>query len=424
MNGEIILSKFLTPSNRKILKYSFFSSLLELYEFALYGVMLSILSKKFFPGNAQTQIVLAYLAFSLTFLVAPISSFIWGYIADKRGRVKMIRMTLNLMAFPSFIIAFLPTYDEIGVYACVILVICRILQGISSSGAYGGIKIFAFESIGNDHLGKTAGILSCAGALGVLSANFASFIVTKNPHMEDLWRYAFLVGSVLGVIGFLIRKRLIESSEFLKAKPPKPEELTFKALMTTYKKRIIVIFSVSSFLGLFSYSMHAFMVVHLTRLGFEHSFAYLLCIMALSCTCISAICIGFKIDFTKNENHITKVLACLIFVFPFCYSLFLSQEKWQALVAMVILGLFLGCYSPTINIINYKLFPTALRGRMLLLCYSLGVASFGGFAPTILNQSIKIPQNLIDPNLVPGFVLSFASFVVYLLIKFNRPNSQ
>ncbi|WP_229738061.1 MFS transporter [Isoptericola cucumis] len=193
---------------------------LEWYDFSLYGTAAAlVLPHVFFPGGDPAVAVLASLAtFAVGFFARPIGGVVIGLLGDRFGRRQMLFVTLLLMAASSTLIGCLPTYQQVGVWAPIMLVVLRVLQGLGAGGEYAGAMLLSAEHATQARRGLNAAVPSAGNALGALLATGVYFVVQAVvPHEAFLawgWRIPFLLSVVLAVAAFVIRLRVSESPEF------------------------------------------------------------------------------------------------------------------------------------------------------------------------------------------------------------------
>jgi MHS family proline/betaine transporter-like MFS transporter len=376
-------------SNTKLFTLAGLGHTLELYDYALYPILLPILVLQFFPStDPNIAILLGMLSFAVSFLIASIGSIFWGWYGDKFGRLKMLRASILLMALPSLIISIVPTYNQIGILAPIIIIFCRIIQGISVSAEVKGSKIFLMECLGNNMLGIASGFLSATGAIGVILATISAIIVQSyQEYLPSIWRVPFLIGSCVGLIGIFIRKHLTESQQFIELdnNTRKVHVTQLPAIIKEFKYAALTVFMLGGLFGVLSNTMHAFMSPFVTSLGYEKVFTLKGGILALFATMIFAILTGKVIDKYKVPNviMICNTLLCSLITIP-CFMLILSQNEMFCILAYFILGSLLGMNAATCSVIMYNLFPIEVRCRGIILCYTFGFSIFGGFTPIVL----------------------------------------
>jgi MFS transporter, MHS family, proline/betaine transporter len=190
-------------------------SFLESFDLWLYVHMAVLLNDLFFPkADPYTAALQQAFAYCSTFALRPFGALLFGYIGDKIGRKATITITTLMMAIACVVMAVLPTYAQIGITAAWVVIICRVLQGLSALGERVGAELYLTEITQPPLQYLIVGLLSCALDLGGLTAIGVSALVTSHGIN---WRFAFLIGAVVAVIGSVARTRLRESPEFVDA---------------------------------------------------------------------------------------------------------------------------------------------------------------------------------------------------------------
>ena len=185
---------------------------LEYFDLFLYVHMATLLNDLFFPQtNPTTAQLLAATAFCLTFVIRPIGGLFIGWIGDKWGRKFTITLTTFLMATACLIMVFTPEYKEKGIIATAMVMLARALQGISSLGEMMGAQLYMTEILKTPYRCVASGIVVFGGQVGILFALITASIVF---FMGFNWRYAFVFGAFVAVIGVFARLRLRETPEF------------------------------------------------------------------------------------------------------------------------------------------------------------------------------------------------------------------
>ena len=190
-----------------------FGTFLEYFDLMLYVHMSVLLNDLFFPQtNPLTKQLLTATTFCLTFAIRPIGGFIIGRIGDARGRKFTITLTTFAMAAACFIMVFTPEYKEIGIIATIMIIVARMLQGFSSLGEKIGAYLYMSETLKTPYRCIAAGIMGLGSGVGGLFALIVtSFVLSVGLN----WRYAFIFGAFIGVIGVFARLRLRETPEFV-----------------------------------------------------------------------------------------------------------------------------------------------------------------------------------------------------------------
>ena len=223
-----------THNKKLIIGASSLGTVFEWYDFYLYGLLATYISKQFFSGvNETTGFILALGAFAAGFAVRPFGALVFGRIGDLVGRKNTFLVTMGIMGLSTFGVGLLPSYASIGIAAPVILVALRILQGLALGGEYGGAATYVAEHAPADRRGLYTSFIQTTATLGLFAALL--IVIGIRPFMgEDGfgafgWRIPFLVSIVLLAVSMWIRLQLTESPVFLKMKA---EGATSKAPLT------------------------------------------------------------------------------------------------------------------------------------------------------------------------------------------------
>ena len=409
------ISQISTPkfSKFKILSIASIGNCLELYDFTLYGIMLPFLAMKFFPTDSQIlSMFIAFASFAISFIIAPLGAIFWGWYGDKFGRVLMLRSSMMIMAIPSLGIALLPDYQTIGIIAPLLFILLRIMQGISASGEVMGAKIFAMELLGSKSYGTCSGVISSAGALGVLLAMGMGYIVATNAEITYLWRLPFLIGSLLFVIAYLIRANYTRSMHNDQNNNFAKVSGLFE-IIKQHNYPSLIVFILGAMLGILSYTMHAFINPFLIHQGFNMGMVYQFSICGLVATMITALFTGLYMD--KITTPLFTVVKANIFwtsIMTLLFYIILLQGGYFTLFGYIALGGILGIYACISAVLMYRLFLPDIRCRGILFSYAMGCAIFGGLTPLLLTVIGNIHPVL------PGIIVSISGIII--LIIFNK----
>lgn len=237
-------------SDTSIMKIAVASAIgcsIEWYDFFLYGVVSAIVfSKLFFPSSDQTvSMMLTWTTYAVGFLARPLGAIIFGHFGDRIGRKTILILTLVIMGTATFAVGLLPTYQEIGIWAPIGLLVLRVFQGIGIGGEWGGAVLLSIEHSPRQRrgfygawpqIGVPAGMCLSAGVVAVISlflsdADFAAWG----------WRIAFLLSAVLVVLGIYIRMKIFETPAFLKVKEAQKEvRVPFVELWRSHPKNVVL----------------------------------------------------------------------------------------------------------------------------------------------------------------------------------------
>lgn len=194
-------------------------SILEWYDFALYGFFAPFIAQLYFPSsNSSIALIKTFLVFAIGFCARPFGALLFGYISDKHGRTISLKLTPLLITLPTFLFSILPTYQQIGIISTIILVMLRVWQGICIGGEYANNIVYLCESIQPKRIYFLGSIGSCTGSMGIFLASCVASLwyMIFSPKILLLWgwRIAFALSLLIGIIIYLMRKKMIETPIF------------------------------------------------------------------------------------------------------------------------------------------------------------------------------------------------------------------
>jgi metabolite-proton symporter len=231
---------------RRVVAASLIGATIEWYDFFLYGTVAGIVfNKLFFPAkDPLISILLAYTTFAVGFLARPLGGVIFGHFGDRIGRKNMLVMTLMIMGVATVLIGLLPTYQQIGVAAPILLLLLRVLQGIGLGGEWGGAVSMTYEYATEDKRGLYASFPQIGLSIGLcLSAGIVA-LASGLPEAQFLawgWRVGFVISFVLVAVGLYIRLKIMETPEFTKLKALRQEvAIPFMTMIRDYPRNILL----------------------------------------------------------------------------------------------------------------------------------------------------------------------------------------
>ncbi|MGH8385005.1 MAG: MFS transporter [Pseudomonas sp.] len=393
---------------RKAVTAATVGTALEWFDFTLYGaVSATILPKLFFPAMEPTAGLLASLAtFGVGLAARPLGAITCGYLGDKLGRRNLMLATVTLMGLASVLMGLLPTYAQIGIWAPILLVLLRIIQGFALGGESTGAQLMALEHASPDRRGRYSGLLGLCSPLSQILANGVLMGLAATLSSEQFesfgWRIPFLLSFVLVVVAIFIRLKVDETPAFvaLKKAPVKQEKSPLKSAVGSHYKTILrLMFFFCSPAALF-YLVVIFSLSYLTKhLGFSQSTGFMSLMVANICAIFGALAGGYLSDRWGRK----KALAfgsCMTLLILFVYFPILNTLNVAAIMA--IMGLFLGFtqFQSGIQPVAFaEAFPTQVRYSGSALAYTGANLVIGGPMPMIavylMSQSGNSPWPLV-----------------------------
>jgi MHS family shikimate/dehydroshikimate transporter-like MFS transporter len=257
---------------KRVVGSSVIGSTIEWYDFFLYGVVAGLVfNELYFPSDdPYISTLLAYSTFAVGFIARPLGGIIFGHFGDKIGRKSMLVLTLTIMGVSTALIAVVPTYEQIGIWAPISLIILRIIQGIGLGGEWGGAVLMTFEHApvsrrglfaSFPQIGLSIGLLLSSGVVGILSS-----FLSNDQFMVWGWRIAFGLSTLLIFIGLWIRIHVNESPEFQAIKKDKKESaIPFKDMWRGNVGNVIAGMGARYIDGVFFNVMGVFSLTYLTN---------------------------------------------------------------------------------------------------------------------------------------------------------------
>lgn len=360
----------------------FFAGCLEMYDFVIFGFLAPVIYKNYLSFlDETTGLIITYIFFAVGFICRPIGAIIFGYIGDKYGRKKALVLSVSLMGSASLCLSLLPKYDEIGIAACYLIALIRIVQGISVGGEYSGAAIYAIEHTDKSNMGVVGSTVLAGTTLGVLLATIISNIL-QDPQLPDYsWRFAFLLGSGLAMIGYFIRKKLGESPLFSLEKA-REEKIPLFYGLKKFKRQFIAAILLSGANNANYYFGLVFIPSYFKTEGassIDFNNWWLACFMLfLEPT------FGWLSDKWSRNKIIIGVFSCLTIYNLFFLDLLINYStSIIGIISIILSAILLSTSVSTVNIFVLQIFPAKCRYSCGALSYSIGAAIFGGTTPLV-----------------------------------------
>jgi MHS family proline/betaine transporter-like MFS transporter len=365
-------------------------NVLEWYEYTLYAYFATVIAKLFFPmDNHYVAMIVTFATFAISLAARPIGGIIFGYIGDKYSRKQTLTIAMLLMSIPTMCIGLLPTYQQIGMAAPILLICLRILQGVALGGEFGASCVYLYESVPQNKRGFFGSLALTGVGSGLVLSACTIFIVESLATEEALysyaWRIPFFISVVGSIVAYYMRKNLLETEDFVLAKEggllvSNP----FMEMLRNYKTTLLGLFAIFlttqvSFFVVFIYGKT--MMVDFLHYD-THTAGKFNLFTVISYT-ISTVIFGYLSD-KINKRYI---ILCGTIALFFSASLFIDSLKagdaLQILIMSLLLGAFIGMTEGTLNPLVAESFPTNIRATSVAFCWNFTAIAFGGSAPII-----------------------------------------
>ena len=404
--------------NRAIVAGSI-GNVLEWFDFGVYGYFVPVLSQLFFPSSDPlSSLLLTFAVFGVGFVMRPVGSILFGIYGDRVGRRKALSAVIFLMGVSTLAIGLLPTYQQVGVAAPILMVVVRLLQGLSAGGEWGGSTAYLVEFAPEGRRGYIGSWqqVSVGGGflLGSLSAAFINQVMAHDAVLAWGWRIPFILGIAVALLGGYLRWRLDDTPKFteIEAQHAVSHAPLIEAV-TTYRRETLTIF------GLTLHNTVAYYIPIIYMTSYIISQAHLSPSSALwiGTTCLSVFVVLIPIWGALSDRIGRKPLLLLSSggYIVLSYPLFMMASSGSfalAFLAQLIMIVFLSFFSGACPATYSEIFPTRVRYTALSIGYNIAVAIFGGFAPFIATWLIKVTGS----SLSPAFYLIAAAAITFLVI--------
>jgi MFS transporter, MHS family, proline/betaine transporter len=386
---------------RKIVVSGMIGNGLEWYDYALYGQVAWLLSELFFPpGDSTAQLMATFSIFAAGFLVRPLGAAFFGWLGDKYGRRSAMVTAILMMAIPTGLIGLLPTYADIGLWAPFLLLIIRLLQGISLGGEFSGSITYIVEHA-PQHRRGLAGAASLVSLmlgfmLGIIVVRGLIAYVGEEAFSDWGWRIPFIIGIAIGAVGFYIRHHCEESPVYEEAK--KDNTLSETPVRTAFKehpREMLQGFGAYISVTMPFYLTTVFFITFMKKhLGTGADEALEISMFNMIAMLITIPISAWASD-TLGRRRIMMIFGSLMFVSV--YPLFSVFEPGQDPLilgsAQFVFCLLLGAYMGPVAAMLVELFPTSVRFSGMAIAYNLSAAIFGGSAPLVCEWLLKATGN-------------------------------
>ncbi|MBB5911169.1 MHS family proline/betaine transporter-like MFS transporter [Nocardia transvalensis] len=416
--GRALALKDITVVDAGMLKRAVVAAALgncmEWFDFGVYSYLAVVIGKVFFPDvGAGVQVLASFTTFAAAFLVRPLGGLYFGPLGDRIGRQRVLATTMLMMAGSTFAIGFIPGYDTIGIAAPILLLLCRMVQGFSTGGEYGGATTFIAEYSPDRRrgflgswldFGTFTGYAAGSGVVTLLNATLGDQTV------EDwAWRLPFLIAGPIGAIGLYIRLKLEDTPAYQEQLDAHDRDLAeqeagtgrlgeIAVIFTRHWRAMLICIGLVLLYNVTNYMVTAYLPTYMTESlhrSTTSSDVLVLCAMGLVMALITFV--GRASDrYGRRPVYLTAAAAQIVFAYP-CFLL-IRQDGWALplLGILVLAALLAGFAGPTAATLP-ALFPTAIRYGAMGISFNIAVSAFGGTTPLVNAALVDGTHNLMMP---------------------------
>jgi MFS transporter, MHS family, proline/betaine transporter len=396
----------------------------ELFDFLIFGLFAAQIGANFFPGSDPVLSLLsAFATYGVGFVMRPVGAIMIGAYGDRRGRKAALILTVGLMASATALTGLIPSYATIGLLAPILLVLCRLVQGFSTGGEWGGAAAFLVEFSEAGKRGITGSWQQFSVGLALIAGTFSAYILNAALDKEAMiawgWRIPFILGFVLAPIGLYLRSKVTETPAFGQTVAQNKVAATpVRDALTIYRRPVLAAFGLSIIGCVGNYLFNIFMPSFATsQLGMSASTAYASGATAAVVLTVLTPVMGWLSDrIGRKAVLLISSLGYLVLAYPLFHFLVSTPTGLGLVLTQSIAAVLLAMYAGPLCAVLAELFPTKVRFTALSIGYSLAVTIFGGFAPFIATFLIRETGSQVAPAL---YVVAAAivSTITLLLIK-------
>lgn len=409
---------------RKVVRASFAGTVVEWFDFAIYGYMATHIAAAFFASrDPLVGLLETFAVFAVAFALRPLGGIFFGRLGDRIGRKRILVVTVLLMSASTAAIGLIPTHETIGIWSAVLLVIARCLQGFSAGGEYAGATIYVVEHSPDNQRARYSCAMSAATFSSfALAAGLGALLSSILPPiaMGDWgWRVLFLISVPMGLIAFYIRSKLDESPEFsamLAESATRPSPSLSSVLRTQWSPMLrlggFVMLTAVSF-----YIYSTYMSSFLTGVvGLPQQLALFSSLLSLIFATMLAPVMG-RISDRIGRRRTMQIAAASLAVLTIPSYLLAGQGIFAtALASQMLIGLGAVTANVVTSVLMSEMFSTDMRSTASGICYNVTYAVFGGTAPFVATWLIATTGNAISPAIYVASVAVLAFLVATFLM--------
>ncbi|QCU77376.1 MFS transporter [Citricoccus sp. SGAir0253] len=380
---------------RKATAASALGNATEWYDYGVYAVATAYITQHFFPGEGGMLLTLA--TFAVSFLVRPLGGLVWGPLGDRMGRKGVLALTILLMSGATFLIGVLPTVEQVGVLAPVLLIVLRMVQGFSTGGEYGGAATYMSEYAPDRRRGFFGSFLEF-GTLGGFALGTAAMLLLEvllSPEQMSSWgwRLPFLLAAPMGLIGFYLRSRLDDTPVYEEmngedAGAEAAQAPSLPALFREHWKPMLVMTGLVISLNVVNYTLLSYMPTYLEQqIGLPSSAGLAVILIGEVAMMTLMPWSGALSDrFGRKPSWYLSLGGIILLAIPM--FMLMGMSFGLAILGFAVLGLLYIPQLSTITATFPAMFPTQARFSGFAITYNIATSLFGGTAALVNEWAI------------------------------------
>lgn len=416
---------------RRILIASLVGSSIEWFDYFLYGTVAALVFNQLFFVNEDPTVglLLAYASFALAFFIRPFGGVIFSHIGDRIGRKKTLVLTLSLMGIATFGMGLLPTYQAIGVWAPILLITLRLVQGLGIGGEWGGALLLAVEYAPPEKRGLFGSIPQMGVTIGMLMGTIALWVMTLLPEESFMtwgWRVPFILSALLVIFGLWIRKGIDETPEFKKVQESGDiPKLPIADTLKYHWREVLIAIGAKVVETAPFYIFSTFVVSYATtNLGYTRTSTLTAVMIATVVTTILIPIMGNLSDKVgRKKLYVAGTVGMALFAFPYFWMIKQGSVALLIIATVIGLGIIWAPITAVLGTMFSEIFDAKVRYTGISLGYQIGAALAGGTAPLVATALLARFDNSYVPVALYIVFTALISLVAIWAVK-DRSRQQ
>lgn len=399
-------------------------NVLEWFDFAVYGYFASDIGKQFFPQSSHAaQQLLAYGVFALGFVARPFGSLVLGRVGDRIGRRALLTLSISVMGVATLLLGLLPTYAQIGVAAPILLLLMRLIQGFSLGGEFTGSMVYTTEGSSPLMRGLVSSSTAAGTTIGFILGSGTAWLVNASLPADQVttwgWRIPFIGSVVFLVVGYLLRRGIIETAEGLKARMIRPKLLP--SLMADWLP-MIQTFGIVAMTNAAYYLTFTYAVERRKSMATASGEDFLLAnTLSLVVVLISKPLGGWLSDKVGRRRLMMTLTVAVMACIYFSFQMMLYGEPSAFIFGQMLLAVPIGMALGMQGAMVVEIFPLRSRVTSMSFAYSITLALAGGTAPLV---SAWLIETLGHPLAPAYYIMLYGAIGLAIMWPMSETNTR